>query len=690
MQANIFLSFRSLSFERKDNQILLQVGTRSFPFVEVHLAGEQKIAGAKKIGSSETKKLKYLSHTQTDNRLEIVQCSELIQVKTVFQAYEDCNSIRVYTEIKNISTTPQILEIASPFVYYFTGHGDSFSFTKFMQSHHGECQAVENSFEAYGLRPNAPIAQCRISFSNVGSQSTREQLPQGIISDLKNNAFTMFQIESNHSWCYEIGDAKSAYFAKDGYFYLYLGGVDQTVGDWCKTLQVGEIYKTLTVALAFGKSLNETLENVTKYRRHIAGNYQVDACLPPIFNEYMHLSWDCPTEENTAKYAPLIKKFGLEYYVIDCGWHDEVEESEIYANCGKWRESKTRFPSGVRATTDFIRSLGMKAGLWIEPEVLGFKNEEMLAYYDDDCFLQRHGKRIRVGSRYLLDFRAKKVVEYMSRTIQTMVEVYGADYIKFDYNQDSGVGTDYNADSAGEGLEESASAFLAWIDAMREKYPQVLFEACASGGMRMDYRTLSHFSMVSTSDQTRFAQYPYIVGNMLSAVLPEQAAVWSYPVDIYDKDGIPFSPTEEYAEKHISEEQVIMNMVNSILGRMHLASRIWLLSNDKQALIKEGVDYYKSLTNVKKQAVPYMPLGFTHFGEKLVASGFKTQEKLYLAVWNLGGEKNISIDLKEANAHRASIVYPKSKKLPFFLQDNRLCIQFTQTLQARIFEIDLA
>ena len=86
------------------------------------------------------------------------------------------------------------------------------------------------------------------------------------------------------------------------------------------------------------------------------------------------------------------------------------------------------------------------------------------------------------------------------------------------------------SDSFGEGLEQCAAAYLAWADDMCVRFPQTLFETCSSGGMRMDYQTLAHFSVVSTSDQTHYDKYPYIAGNVLSAVLPEQAAVWSYPV----------------------------------------------------------------------------------------------------------------------------------------------------------------
>lgn len=83
-------------------------------------------------------------------------------------------------------------------------------------------------------------------------------------------------------------------------------------------------------------------------------------------------------------------------------------------------------------TTDYIRSLGMRVGLWIEPEIVGKDCTEMLSYYDDECFIRRNGQKVCVMGRYFLDFRNAKVLKYMSETIRRMVEDYGADYIKMD------------------------------------------------------------------------------------------------------------------------------------------------------------------------------------------------------------------------------------------------------------------
>ena len=201
----------------------------------------------------------------------------------------------------------------------------------------------------------------------------------------------------------------------------------------------------------------------------------------------------------------------------------------------------------------------------------------------------------------------------------------------------------------------------------------------------MDYKALSMFSLISTSDQVRYDHYPYITANIFASVLPEQAAVWSYPVD----SGLYDPKREELANERVSRERVVMNMVNSILGRIHLASRISLLDEEKQGLIKEGIELYDRIREEKLIAMPSLPLGYAKFGDKLVASGLKCGDKLYLAVWNLGGERHVSIPLPEVTVKKAKIAYPMSLETTFSFDSSSLTVDFTEDMQAKIFEIDI-
>lgn len=677
-------SFGALDFLIKDEEIfLIKCGGNCmdadkmyscYVFAEVQIVGENKNThlGAKMTFSSESIRYRYHSHTIDNDLLTIVQRTPKVEVTSYFQKYGDTNAIRAWTKVKNIANEEIVLEEVAALTYCGmaekgTEDAENLYFTRFHQSHHGECQPRRYSFKDYALQPgNTREGQGRIYFANIGSWSTKEELPQGIIENTKTNDFTMFQIESNNSWYYEIGDKAKQY-------YLYLGGANLPFGGWCKTLAPEEEYETIKVALSFGKNFNEVVGEMTKYRRHIAGKCEADKDLPVIFNEYMHLSWDCPTEEKTKAYLEAIAKTGAKYYVIDISWHDEIDANIIYPHVGMWEESKCRFPSGVRAITDHIRSYGLKAGLWIEPEVVGHLAKEAIEFYGEDGFLKRNGKRLCVMGRHFLDLRNEVVRNKLFAKIARMIEEYGAEYVKMDYNQDLGVGAD-DKDSFGAGLEEQSKGYFTLVDALREKYPHVIFETCSSGGMRMDYATLSHFSLVSTSDQVNYKKYPCIAANIFSAVLPEQAAVWSYPVD-------------ESIEV-ISDEQVIMNMINSIFGRMHLASDLRKLTEKQFELVKEGIRYHDKLCSVKKTALPIFPNGLAKFGDEFACVGLKTEEKTYLAVWKLGGEKLNEEIVLEKEIKGVSVAYPKNYPLAHTADGNTLKMQFDKEYQAVIFEIE--
>ena len=672
------INFKNLTFSIANNKVCLsKLGSfcnlSDSGFLEIQIAGENKASheGIKMTNSSEGKRLSYVSHSQRGNMLTITQQSDLVKATTFFETYSDTNAVRIHTEVTNISESDIIIEdISAAVIGGLSPQGisdaENVYITEFVQSHHAECQPRRHSFKDLGFVSDSGQrpSQKRISFANVGSWSTKERLPQAIIEN--QNGFMMFQIESSSSWYYEISDR-----GED--IYLYMGGANTTFGSWCKKLKVGESYVTPNVAIAEGESLNDVIAHMTHYRRHISGLSPADRGLPSIYNEYMHLSWDSPSEDITAKVAPAVADMGVEYYVIDCGWHDEEPGNVIYHYVGQWKESKTRFPNGLRATTDYIRSLGMKAGLWIEPEIVGVKCEKMLSFYDDDCFFQRYGKRVSVHDRYFLDYRNPKVTSYMTETIRRMVEDYGADYIKFDYNQDSGVGTDLNCSSPGEGLELCNRAFFGWVENMKNRFPDVIFEGCASGGMRMDYKSLSVFSLMSTSDQTDYLKYPCIAANILSAVLPEQAAVWSYPV-------------AWLKEENISENCTAMNMINSFLGRIHLASHIDWMNEANKKLVADGVKYYKKLSAIKGKAVPYLPMGFSLFGQKIAASGIRHENKVYLAVWNLADETKTKIELDEEIAS-AEIVYPNPAKAKVKFESKELFVNFESEKSAVFIEI---
>lgn len=669
-----------------------------FKFVECQIAGEDHAAhcGAKQLNCSETNRLVYSSYAVRDYKLEIINKSPLnITIVSNFQAFDDCKVIRTWNSVYNDAPTDYIIENLSSL--RFAGFGDQgtdscqdIDIYVFHNSWHVECQVSKHNLRDDGYYNGNSHSMKRFLVSNTGSWSTKEYLPQCIIEDKKNRKFLFLQIESSSSWSFEIGD-------ENKHLYLNAGGPNTTDHNAAFKLSAApsDGYTTKAVAFVVGDSINEVIQEMTKYRRHIVKQNHKDEDLPVIFNEYMHLSWEGPTQERTEAVAEKLTDFGIEYYVIDCGWHDEVDMNNIYKECGAWIESDLKFPKGVKKTSTKLKSLGMKTGLWIEPEIIGINSKKMYDYYGDDAFFKRNGKKITMASRLFLDFRNPKVISYLNTTLDRMINQYGASYVKLDYNQDCGAGTETNATTLGEGLVKSSDAYKRWIESLTDKYPNVIFETCSSGGCRMDYETLQSFSLVSTSDQTNFAKYPYIASNILSAVIPEQAGVWSYPVDCISAaqfktiDDMNSPELKKFVNSKISKEQVAMNMVNTFLGRMHLASAIFLLDDEKQAIVKEGIRYYNAIVDAKKKGVPYLPLGFSHFGDKHVSSGFICGNVLYLAVWNLYGDKHVSIPVNDYKIMNVMKKFPTYSKPSVIFNSKEINIVFEHDLDCCFLEIGL-
>ena len=112
----------------------------------------------------------------------------------------------------------------------------------------------------------------------------------------------------------------------------------------------------------------------------------------------------------------------------------------------------------------------------------------------------------------------------------------------------------------------------------------------------MDYALLSRLSIQSTSDQEEYDMYAQISANAATGVAPEQAAVWSYPLEQGDR------------------EETIFNMVNAMLLRIHQSGHLAQLSQERFQLVKEGIDCYKQIRKDIKNGHPYWPFGLAKAG----------------------------------------------------------------------------
>ena len=607
---------------------------------DVHVCGENPNDHhfAKHTGSSGCFDLKYVSHHyeehESGNKLAFLLTNGKMNVTVHYQFYTDIAGVRAWTEVENIGEAPLGLEYVSSFSY--TGIDDGIQPLKKMRiflphnKWYGEVNWKEYSLRDLGYEKVSRFSGKRIAVSNTGTWSCKEYLPMGAVQNTETQSTILWQIESNGSWHWEISDI-------DNVLYLKVSGPTEQENAWYRELKKGEVFESVPVALALGKDFDEALEQMTKYRRVIACNRGADAALPVIFNDYMNCLWADPTEEKLLPVIDKAAELGAEYYCMDAGWY---ADGTWWETVGEWQPVARRFPHGIQYVFDYIRQKGMVPGIWLEPEVMGI-NCPLASQFEDECFFLRHGKRVIDHGRYQLDFRHPKVREYVMSVFDRVVGEYGVRYIKTDYNIEAGLGTEVNADSFGDGLLGHNRAYLSFLTEVRERYPDLIIESCASGGTRMDYAMLSVAHLQSLSDQSSYQLNSYISAAASTAVLPEQSALWAYPTANATSNG------------------VVVNMVNALLQRIHLSGQVTEISEDKLALIKEAVAVYKSIREDIPKAIPFYPLGIPQYHARWVCSAYRMPDCVRMAIWHIRGEEE-TVEIPLEGIQSVKILYPVS------------------------------
>jgi alpha-galactosidase len=471
----------------------------------------------------------------------------------------------------------------------------------------------------------------RFGITATGTWSSGTYLPMGAIVNRRTGHSWIWQVEHNGGWHWqageyarrETGDESSAAVghqaatgARSGAYLAVLGPTD-VEHHWDVTLAPGEEFTTVPAAVAVSRGgLDAALGRLTAYRRAIRRPHPDHRRLPVIFNDYMNTLMGDPTTERLLPLIAAAASVGAEYFCIDAGWYTDPGES-WWDTVGEWKPSAARFTGGIAAVLTRIRAEGMIPGLWLEPEVVGVRSP-LADRLPTEAFFTRRGKRVVENGRYSLDLRHPAAVKHLDEVIDFVVGDLGAGYLKLDYNINAGPGTDVGYKSAGAGLLAHNRAHLEWLESVLDRYPELVIENCASGGLRTDYAMLSRLQLQSTSDQQDYTRYPPIMAAAPAAITPEQAASWAYP------------------QPGFSDREIVFTLCGALLGRVHLSGHIDQMSDPQRRLVADAVDVYKQLRADLPDAVPFWPLGLPRWTDSWLALGMRTPAVSYLIVWHRG------------------------------------------------------
>lgn len=277
-------------------------------------------------------------------------------------------------------------------------------------------------------------------------------------------------------------------------------GINPATFDW--KLAEGETFQTPEVVMVYTdkglNALSQTYHHL--YQNRLARGYWKDKARPILINNWEATYFNF-TEDRLVEIATKAKECGVELFVLDDGWFGKRTSDR--AGLGDWFVNKDRLPDGIKGVSEKIEALGMKFGLWIEPEMANMDSDLYRAH--PDWILHVPNRNVSEGRhQYVLDFSRKEVVDYIFAMLDKILSNAKISYIKWDMNRS--ITECYSvalpADRQGEVYHRYILGVYDLYERLTSKYPKILFESCSSGGARFDPGMLYYAPQAWTSDDT--------------------------------------------------------------------------------------------------------------------------------------------------------------------------------------------
>lgn len=261
--------------------------------------------------------------------------------------------------------------------------------------------------------------------------------------------------------------------------------------DFALELQPGQSFEAPAILYGYShRGFEAMTHNLHRFARQ---RVMRPGLRPVLYNSWEATEFAVNCAEQ-IKLAHKAKELGAELFVLDDGWFGE--RHGIDNGLGDWYVNRDKFPHGLEELIDAVKGLDMKFGLWVEPEMV---NPKAQLYQDHPDWIYHFDTRTSDTSRgqYVLNLAKEEVQRFVYETMDGLLTRYDIDYIKWDANRP---------------ISQTCLRQDIWVTHIRavydivtrlkQKHPHVLFEACASGGGRIDYGILGIFDDFWTSDNT--------------------------------------------------------------------------------------------------------------------------------------------------------------------------------------------
>ena len=310
-------------------------------------------------------------------------------------------------------------------------------------------------------------------------------------------------------------------------------------------------------------------------RRHIVRGEWRDRVRPVLVNSWEACYFDF-NEEKLLALARAASAVGVELFVLDDGWFGRRDDD--ISSLGDWYVDKRKLPHGIQGLSDQIAALGMKFGIWVEPEMVNEDSDLYRAH--PDWAVQNPRRDISHGrNQMILDFTRQEVRDYILERLRDIFS-QGVSYVKWDFNR---IFSDYYSQALPANRQQEFShryvlGLYEVLDTLTKEFPHILFENCASGGNRFDLGMTCYMPQTWASDNT----------DAMSRVEIQNGYSYGYPTSLL---AAHFSSCPNHQTLRVTPSDTRFHV--AAFGLLGYECNLAQMSEEALAMVKEQIAFYK-------------------------------------------------------------------------------------------------
>lgn len=348
-------------------------------------------------------------------------------------------------------------------------------------------------------------------------------------------------------------------------------------------LEQGKEFYTPEVAMAYSQngltSLSHLYHKLIRY--HVCRGKYKTSRRPILINNweatYMNFNGD-----KIVDIAKQAAELGVEMLVLDDGWFGNRNSDN--SGLGDWVVNEEKMGGPLSEIANKINQMGMKFGLWIEPEMV---NEDSHLYrtHPDWAFTIPGRRPVRGRNQLVLDFSRKEVVDYIFDSVSKVIDSANIAYIKMDMNRS--ICDVYTAveqkQNYGKIMYEYVLGVYDFLERLIQRYPDLLIEGCSGGGGRFDAGMLYYTPQIWCSDDT----------DAIERIQIQHGTSFGYPVSAV---GSHVSAVPNHQTGRVTS--ITTRSVVAMAGSFGYELDLNLLSEEEKEEVKQQIEDYKKYWNL--------------------------------------------------------------------------------------------